>query len=268
MSGMTFNGTVTFHYNDISNIDAGYSFTYTNFTVTDPTYGTTTIDMTVVCTNRSNCTYNSDFAGSDGVTYRVTNSNISGDASNGFYGSATFYNGTYGEVTISISGITYGNCGTFPDGGNISFSSSNGSSGTITFNSNCTVSGTWSDGAGASGNWSGTAGGGSGNTGLAGTWSVTSTTGSNTCGDLVGVDYTSTVNITVSGSNVTGGELSGTVNGNQVSLSGSYPDDGGTTTSNISLTVDGNLFSGTDNWSWTGGGSTCTGTDSLSGTKQ
>ncbi len=146
--GITFNGTVAFHYNDINDPNAGFSLTYTNFSVVDPTSGTFTINMTVVCTSSFNCTYNSDFVGSDGGTHRISISTISGNASIGFDGSATFYNATYGEVTITISSITYGSCGTFPNGGNIIFNSSNGSSGTIVFNGDCTVSGTWNDGTG------------------------------------------------------------------------------------------------------------------------
>lgn len=145
-SDITVSGIVTIHFNDIDNPDAGFKITYTNFTVTDPVNGTTTINLTVECTDSLNCTTNSDFISSDGSTHRVSNFSVSGNASTGFNGSATFFHSTYGEVSIVFSGITYGSCGAHPDGGNISFSSTTGTSGTITFNGDCSVSGTWDNG--------------------------------------------------------------------------------------------------------------------------
>lgn len=153
---ITVDGTASIRYDDFTDLNAGFSITYSNFTVTDPVNGTTTIDLNFSCTNLSDfttCTYNSDFVGSDGATHRVTDFTISGDQVSGFNGTATFLHGTFGEVSITITNITYGNCGVFPDGGTISFSSSNGSSGTIIFNADCTVSGTWDDGAGLSGSF-------------------------------------------------------------------------------------------------------------------
>lgn len=142
---VTVNGTATFHIDDVAAVDQVFTITYTNFTVTDAS-GTTTINMTMVCDNNG-CTINSDFVGSDGVTHRVTNFSVFGDASNGFNGSATFFHGTYGEVNIIITNVTYGgDCGSVPNGGTINFRSSNGSSGTIIFNSDCSVSGTWNNG--------------------------------------------------------------------------------------------------------------------------
>lgn len=148
-SATTVSGTVTLHYDDIADFDSGFTITYTNFTVIDET-GTHTINMTMVCDSLG-CTFNSDFVGSDGATHRVTNFTIFGDATSGFSGSATFFHSEHGEVSISFTGITYSDsCGSTPNGGDISFSSSNGSSGTITFSSDCTVSGTWNDGIGGS----------------------------------------------------------------------------------------------------------------------
>lgn len=145
-NNITVNGTVTIHFNDIADPNTGFRFTYTNFTVTDSVNGTKTINLTIECTDAFNCTTNSDFVSSDGSTHRISNFSISGNASTGFNGSATFFHSTYGEVSINFTDITYGSCGASPDGGNISFSSTTGSSGTITFNSNCTASGTWSNG--------------------------------------------------------------------------------------------------------------------------
>lgn len=141
------NGTATIKYNDFGNANAGFEMTYTNFTVTQPGAGTSTINMTIICTNSTTCTYNSDFVGSDGSTHRVSSFSISGNATSGYNGTFTFSHSTYGTVSITATGVTYGvSCGTHPNGGTISFSSTNGSSGTITFASDCTVSGTWNNG--------------------------------------------------------------------------------------------------------------------------
>jgi hypothetical protein len=151
-SNITVNGSVIIHFDDIGDLNAAYSITYNDFTVTDPVYGTTTINWSYSCTNLSDyysCTYSSDFVGSDGVTSRITEYSIYGDPTGGYTGSATFYHGTYGEVSLTITGITYGSCGALPDGGDIAFSSTTGSSGTIMFHSDCSVSGTWVSGTGS-----------------------------------------------------------------------------------------------------------------------
>jgi len=147
-TSITATGTFAMHWNDISDPNAGFNFTYTNFTVIDPDNGTTvTMNMTMDCpTGYLSCTFSSDFTGTDGTTHRVSNFSFSGDATFGFNGTATFSHGTYGSVSITATNITYGSCGTYPDGGTIAFSSTDGSSGTIIFNADCSVSGTWNDG--------------------------------------------------------------------------------------------------------------------------
>lgn len=148
-TNITVDGSAVIHYDDFSNPTTAFSITYNNFTVTDPVNGTQTINMSMAC-NGTGCSFNSDFAGSDGVTHRITNFNVSGDASSGFSGSATFFHGTYGEVTTSFSGITYGgSCGSIPNGGTITYNSTDGSSGTIIFAGDCSVSGSWSNSGGS-----------------------------------------------------------------------------------------------------------------------
>lgn len=147
---ITADGKVVIDYDDFGNNDAAFTITYTDFTISDPVSGTTTINLVVECSNTSTCTFNSDFVGSDGVTHRITDFSISGNATDGYDGSATFLHGTHGSVSITINDVTFGgSCDSQPNGGSISFSSSNGSSGTITFNSDCTVSGTWSNSSGS-----------------------------------------------------------------------------------------------------------------------
>ncbi|WP_294137893.1 toxin-antitoxin system YwqK family antitoxin [Pseudohongiella sp.] len=57
---------------------------------------------------------------------------------------------------------------------------------------------------------------------------------------------------------------SGTISGNKLSYSVSYPEDGGTLTGSGTITFDGAAAYGSSNWSWTGGSLTCVGTSSIS----
>jgi len=112
---------------------------------------------------------------------------------------------------------------------------------------------------------------------VAGTWTTTENVNATACGEGTYYQYY-TYAVTQSGCNITvvpqGTTLqfSGTVNGNQLSWSGSYPESGGTTTINsLTLTVsaDGNTFTGSSSWTWrSSGGSTCSGTTQVIGTRR
>jgi hypothetical protein len=55
-------------------------------------------------------------------------------------------------------------------------------------------------------------------------------------------------------------QLTGTFKSNTLTLEGSYPEDGGTTTTKHTLTATSdNTLEGTEDWSWTGGGGSCPG---------
>lgn len=142
--GYTINGTVVM--NDTS---SGFSMSYQNVTLSGVSADPVTLNYTITCSNRadfSTCTTSSVFQGSDGQTHQVSDYEITGSSSSGYNGTASFNHYSYGNVSVTVTGITYGNCNSMPDGGSISFSSTNGSSGTINFNSDCSVSGTWTDG--------------------------------------------------------------------------------------------------------------------------
>ncbi len=143
---ITSTGRVRFHYNNYSDHSAGYSITFSNFRISQPGRPTITLNMHVECANTSSCVYSSDFVGSDGRIHRISSFSVSGTASTGYIGSAIFYHGRWGRVSISFNSLTYGNCRSVPDGGSLVFSSTNGSSGTIEFESDCTRSGTWTNG--------------------------------------------------------------------------------------------------------------------------
>ena len=148
-------GVAKAHFDDIGDPNTGFSFRYQNFKVTDTTNGqTTTINLTIDCTDSFNCTLNSDFVGSDDVIHRITEfSSMFGNAVDGFYGSATFYHGIFGRVSVTFDSITYGSCGVIPDGGTITYESNDTSFGSITFNPDCSTSGTWTDADGNTDSW-------------------------------------------------------------------------------------------------------------------
>lgn len=77
----------------------------------------------------------------------------------------------------------------------------------------------------------------------------------------------SNVTITAVGSNFA---LSGTIFGNTLNLQGSFPQDGGTTTvtsGNITVDSTGNSISGSNIWNWSDGFDFCSGSTSLSGSR-
>jgi len=109
---------------------------------------------------------------------------------------------------------------------------------------------------------------------LSGTWKVTETTISNDCGDTNGISIEKIWKYVQDGNNITltdvlGNVLNATISGNQVSVTGSFPDDGGTTTiTNLVLTVsnDGKNLSGTSSWTWIDDFGGCQGETSITGT--
>jgi hypothetical protein len=116
-------------------------------------------------------------------------------------------------------------------------------------------------------------GGGGGDTpvapaNVAGTWNVTETSTSNNCGDPGDPPYS--ITIAQSGSNLTvttpSGVFTGSISGNTVRWTGSYPDDGGTTTiTSLTATVSGDSFSGSSSWTWAGPGGPCSGSTNFTG---
>lgn len=62
---------------------------------------------------------------------------------------------------------------------------------------------------------------------------------------------------------------SGTVSGKKISWTGSYLEDGGTTTiDSLELTISGSNVAGSGSWTWSDGTTTCSGTTQLAGTKR
>lgn len=140
-----FNGRADYSTSDVNSYST-FTFQYINFTVTQ-NGETTTLNMTMTCTD-SGCSITTDFVSSTGAVHRIADINISGNESTGYNGTMTFYHSAYGYVSVTVSALTYGDCGIFPDGGTISYTGTDSSSGSITFASDCTYSGDYDDGAG------------------------------------------------------------------------------------------------------------------------
>jgi len=110
---------------------------------------------------------------------------------------------------------------------------------------------------------------------VAGTWTTTEQVNATACGQGTFIEHL-TYTITQSGCTITvvpqgtNLQFSGNVNGNQMGWSGSYPEEGGTTTINsltVTISADGNSFSGSASWTWSDGRSSCSGTTQSTGTR-
>lgn len=110
-------------------------------------------------------------------------------------------------------------------------------------------------------------------TNAAGTWKMSERVDATDCGEgTYNEDITYTVtqsgcNITVVPSTNPSLRFSGSINGNQISWRGSWPEEGGTTTATISATINGDNISGSASWSWTDGTDSCNGTTQITGTR-
>ncbi|MEL7312862.1 MAG: fibronectin type III domain-containing protein [Pseudomonadota bacterium] len=105
---------------------------------------------------------------------------------------------------------------------------------------------------------------------VAGEWQINESL-TDDCGDRdANTSYIATVTQTGAQVVVTYGGVSrsGTMSGNELTWSGSYPEDGGTTTvSSLILTFSGDTASGSATWSWTDGNLSCSGTSSITATR-
>ena len=107
---------------------------------------------------------------------------------------------------------------------------------------------------------------------LTGIWTWSETTTANDCGEP-NTTTTYPVTVTQSGNQLTlcTGSIcaNGSLSGNSVSLSFSFAEDGGSTSSSVSGVVseDGNTFIGTGTWQWTDGAFSCSGTSSILATR-
>ena len=105
------------------------------------------------------------------------------------------------------------------------------------------------------------------------TWSVTETGLTENCGEGLSNDSYSISVLSYTGGiikvNTTVGVQVGQYSGSNISYSGSYPEDGGTTisTSNLTLNSSSNQLTGMVIWSWSDGSMSCNGTSSVTATR-
>lgn len=111
----------------------------------------------------------------------------------------------------------------------------------------------------------------------AGDWAITEYMSSNTCGNEVSstipwdnYHVAVTQNDTVLTVSTNSGTYSGTITGNKFAWTGSYPNNGGTTTittMTLAIAADGKSLSGAAKWSWSDGSSPCSGITNVKGSR-
>jgi hypothetical protein len=106
---------------------------------------------------------------------------------------------------------------------------------------------------------------------VAGEWEVTSTVVSDDCDGRENQTFLMTITQDANALTAETPELTfnGTICGNQLQMTGSFREDGGTVTVNGTLVVseDGSSMEGSDDWTWTDGVESCSGSDSLSASR-
>jgi len=105
---------------------------------------------------------------------------------------------------------------------------------------------------------------------IAGVWSITEVADERDCGGEIETSYYSATiiqtdcDITIT---IEGVSNDGEIDGDKITWTGSYLEDGGMTTVTINLTVSGNTVSGTASWTWSDGYESCSGTSTITGSK-
>ncbi len=109
---------------------------------------------------------------------------------------------------------------------------------------------------------------------IGGSWAVNSTCDETDCGDGPAEMYAFGVLVTQTAASVTvtlpdGSPLVGLLCDDVLTVTGTYPDDGGMTTTTLTLTIAAKQqsFNGTSAWTWNGAGGPCTGACVLTGSK-
>ena len=108
--------------------------------------------------------------------------------------------------------------------------------------------------------------------GVAGNWSVSYTDDATGCGEGI---FTGTSNYRIEqrGNALTvtidGTVYNGTLSGTEGTWSGSYPEDGGTTSQQFTVTFtnSNSMLSGGSTWTWTDGTGGCSGTTTITGSR-
>lgn len=102
---LTIDGTIHYEFNlvngQVTSYTAEFDLTYTYAGETQSNQGS------ISCSgeNASQCTYSTDFDGSNGERYRIENVTVSGDISNGFTVHARVYHREHGYVDFQATGL-------------------------------------------------------------------------------------------------------------------------------------------------------------------
>ena len=104
-SRYTLDGNMTIYYTYSGNDISSYGIVYDNLTYSGPSYSET-INMTITCNSSYSCTYSSTTTGSDGRTYTVSDSSVTGNNSSGYNVTATVTDPDHGTITITATNIT------------------------------------------------------------------------------------------------------------------------------------------------------------------
>lgn len=130
--GVTFDGSAS--YTTTSN--GGFTITYSNFSVSF-NGDTTTLNLTATCDENFNCTYSSDFTAENGKSYRVENSEVSGNDTSGYSVSATVYEPDHGRISFTSTGLLFDCANGNPSSGSITLTDSSSQVIVVSFTS-CT----------------------------------------------------------------------------------------------------------------------------------
>lgn len=109
-----------------------------------------------------------------------------------------------------------------------------------------------------------------GSTGVEGKWHIIETVSSNDCGEdneTLQYDFLVLQDGNQLSIGTDAGIFEATLNGTSMMWTGSYEEDGGTTTANVDVTFSSDLasFQGGSDWSWTNGSFSCSGTSVATG---
>ena len=134
----TINGTATVTFSG----NGGFTTVYQNFTVayTDPVTGEQVVEtienLTMACDSNLSCSIQSDFVGSDGRTYRISDMTVLGSDTNGWYVSATVYDPDIGSIVIDTTSPLMLDCPSgVPSSGALTITGANAVTATVTYNS-------------------------------------------------------------------------------------------------------------------------------------
>lgn len=133
--GVTIDGVAIVSYSDDGD---SFRVEYKNFKINYGNGNTDTINSVVSCSGLASatfefeCSVSSDFQ-VDGRNYRVENSVVSGDESNGFNVDARVYDEEFGFIDVTSTGLIFDCDNGYPSTGTITMTDASGTTGTLTF---------------------------------------------------------------------------------------------------------------------------------------